>query len=107
MAFGRKFGQFRNELAGFVEQFLGVITSQPVFEDFEMSGIGEVVDGDLVGAEGALDGEAVNLFGTGPAFGTSQDNERPRRATLEAFFARVFLNRWICSRTVSRVAAMS
>ena len=66
--FGRKFGQFRLQAALLVEEFLGPVASQPVFQHLEMFGMGgRVGERHLVRAERAFDLFAIDDLRPGPA----------------------------------------
>src|SRR5437879_5801059 len=46
---------------------------------------------DLVGTEGILNGNAINLFWPGPAFGGTQDNGRPLWLSGKTIMTSLFL----------------
>lgn len=46
----------------------------------------------LMRAERSLDWHALDLLGPSPSFGCSQDDHRPRRATLKAVLSSAALN---------------
>ena len=87
--------QLRHEPAVLVEELLRPVAPQPLLELREPPGLGaHVGQRHLVGAEGALDRQAVDHLGAGPALGRAQDDHRPahggRRLVLEGPAARSF-----------------
>ncbi|MGX1246957.1 hypothetical protein RKD46_008061 [Streptomyces pseudovenezuelae] len=77
-----------------VEQFPRVIGAQPRLQLPQVLGV--VPDGgqrDLVGAPGALDREAVDLGGAGPALRSAQDDHRPVGALGHPVLAGAALDR--------------
>ena len=66
---GRKFGQFRFQAALVIEEFLGPIAPQPVFQQFEVFGLTGWVERHLVRTEIAFDLLAIDHCRSGPALG--------------------------------------
>ena len=70
VARGRKFGQFRFQAPLLVEQLLRPVAPQPVLQQLEVLGMGgRVGERHLVRTESALDLQAVDHLGPGPALG--------------------------------------
>ena len=81
VAGGSQLLQFGDEGAVLIEQLFRVIAVQPLLDLFQvlflMRGAEGDIDRNLMGAEGALDGLAVDHLRTGPAFGSAQDDHGP------------------------------
>ena len=92
-AFGRKRLQFRDQPPVLVEQLLGLVAAQPVFQLLQM---GRVVvharQRHLVRPPEAFHLVAVHFLGTGPALGAAQHDHRPARPGRLAARARFLLN---------------
>ena len=70
VALRRQFGQFRQQAAIFIEQFLGLVAFHPAFKLLDMIGmLGIHQERHLVRAEGALDLQTIDDFRSGPALG--------------------------------------
>src|SRR5450755_4608665 len=82
MAGRRELGELLAELAPFIEQFLRLVTPQPLFELPEVLGLLEIGDRNLMGAPGPFDGQAVDEFRPGPALGRAEDDHGPARTLL-------------------------
>src|ERR1700683_1794657 len=76
----RQFSQFWFQTALFIEEFLGPIAPQPIFEQLEVLGIGgRIGERHLVRTESALNLKAVDDFRARPALGRIEDDHRPAR----------------------------
>ena len=83
--------------AALVEQLLRAVGAHPRLERREVLGVlGQLRQRHLVGAEGALHRQAVDLLGPRPALGRAQDDHRPARPLA-----------WPPSRARAWIAAMS
>jgi hypothetical protein len=81
---GRQLGQLEPQPAALVEQLLWLVAAHPALENLDVLGLLlEVGDRHLVGAEGALDLDPVDLLGPGPALGRAEHDHRPARARLQ------------------------
>ncbi len=70
LAFRRQFGQFRQETAALIEEFLCLVAFHPAFKLLDMIGmIGIHQQRHLVRPEGALDRQAIDYFRSRPALG--------------------------------------
>ena len=66
--------------AGLVEELVGAVGAHPSLERGEVLWpLGEPGERDLVGADGPLDGHAVDLLWAGPALRRAQHDHRPAR----------------------------
>jgi hypothetical protein len=76
-----------------IEQFLRTVAFQPVFQQLQVFGMIRI-DGNrhLVRAERAFDLQAIDPFGTGPAFGRLEHDHRPTWADEVAVGADVVLD---------------
>ncbi len=81
VALGGQGLQVGPQLALLGEELLGLVAAQPSLQELEVVGLGHV-DGDLVGAEVALDGLAVHFLRAGPALGGAEDNHGPGGAAV-------------------------
>ena len=74
----RKRLQLWHEFAGLVEEFLGLVTAQPVFDDLQVRWIRlRIQHRNLVRAPEVLDLVAIHLLRSGPSLGRSQHDHRP------------------------------
>src|ERR1019366_7016349 len=90
---GRQRGELAAQRSALVEELLGAVGAQPLLELSEVLGLGgEVCERHLVGAEGALGGEPVDLLGPGPALGRAQHDHRPARPRRVSARARPLLD---------------
>ena len=88
VALGRQVGQLRHEAAALVEELLRTVALHPRLEEAEVVGVGaHLAQRHLVGAPRALDRQAVDEGGAGPALGAAQDDHRPARAAGRAILA--------------------
>src|SRR5665648_168760 len=70
--------QLPHKRALFVEELHRTVAAHPRLEQRQVLGVlPDLGDGHLVGAEGTLDRQAVDLPGTGPTFGRAQDDHGP------------------------------
>ena len=74
----------------FVKQLLEPVAAQPLFHQLQVFRLGHI-HGDLVGAEGALNGLAAGLLDAGPALGGPQDDHGPAGAGGVALLTGLFL----------------
>ena len=73
--------KLRDQPSALVEQLVGPVAAQPLLEQLAVLGVAAGLgQRDLVGAEGALDRDAVDLLRPGPALRGAQHDHRPRRA---------------------------
>ncbi len=78
LALGHTGEDLRGGAAFAVEQFLRPVGAQPGFQLPQvLRVVADAGERDLVGAPGVLDGEAVDLLGSGPALGGAQDDHGP------------------------------
>ena len=91
IAFGSEGAQFRFEPVIFVEQLVGLVAHEPVFEQLHMLGFFHR-DGDLMGAEAVFDLQTVHDLRARPALRRAQNDHRPERALRLALFACAFLD---------------
>src|SRR5665647_763935 len=93
MPLGWQVAELLDEGALVVEELLGPVAAQPRFEQRKVLGnVSGCADGDLMGAEGALDGLVVDLLRPRPAFGCAQNDHRPARARGVVALARLLLD---------------
>jgi hypothetical protein len=86
--------QLGDETAVFVEELLGMVAAHPLLEQCELRRvIPHVCERHLVGAEGALDRQAVRFRRAGPALRRPQNDRRPAGTSREAVFACLALDR--------------
>ena len=90
--FGRKFGQFRDESAGLVEQFLRVIAFHPILQKLYMPRMTHVAHRHLVRAKSSLDLLAIDNLGAGPPLRRAEYDHGPARTLLEPVCARLVLD---------------
>ena len=77
---GREGLQVGDQPPGRVEQLLGPVAAHPLLEQRAVPGVGAGLgQRHLVGAQGALDREAVDHLRPGPALRGAQHDHRPRR----------------------------
>ena len=94
ITFRRECGQFREEPSLLVKQLFWFVAVHPLFQYFQVRGIGlHIFYRDLMRPEGALDREAIDLFGSSPALWSAQNDCRPSRNPCKATRPRLFLNR--------------
>src|SRR5437764_7680237 len=75
---GCECGELWDQTTVLVEHFFWMITAHPFLKDFQMSWIVlHVGHRDLVRKKGSLHNATIDLFGPGPPFGRTQDNNRP------------------------------
>ena len=75
---GGECGELGQQTTVLVEYFFRVITAHPLLKEFQVSWIGlHIGQRDLVRKKCPFDESTINLFGPGPPFGRSQDNDRP------------------------------
>src|SRR6185312_12754138 len=90
---GREFLQLRDEPAVSVEQLLRLIVTHPGFKNLEVLGVfSDSGDWNLVRPPGALQLVPIQLLGSCPAFGTTQDYHGPARPVRLAVAASLLLN---------------
>ena len=68
LAFRRELGKFGAQFAGFIEQLLWPVASQPVLQNLHMPRMTHVAHRHLMRAEGAFGGFAIHELRAGPAF---------------------------------------
>src|SRR2546425_4130601 len=89
---GCECGELRDQTTGLVEHFLWMIGAHPLLKEFQTSRIGlHIGQRDLVRKKCPLDEATIDLFGSGPPFGRTQDNDRPGWSLCEAMLASLFL----------------
>src|SRR5437588_5829005 len=70
--------QFRKQLSMVVEEFFGLVALHPTLKNLQVLRLAfKISNRDLMGAEGAFDGQAIDCLWAGPAFGCPQNNHRP------------------------------
>ena len=80
VAVRRERRELGDERAALVEELLGPVAAHPPLEQREVLGVlADAAERHLVGAEGALDLDAVDLVRAGPALRRAQDDRRPAR----------------------------
>jgi hypothetical protein len=79
-------------MALLVKEFFWMIAPQPLLQEVQMVWLPlHICHGNLVGTEGILDGNAIDLFRPGPALRSTQDNGRPSWLSEKTILAGFFL----------------
>src|SRR3712207_5702321 len=88
IAAGCEGGQLRDQPSRLVEQLLGSISAHPRLEHRELIGVGPGTgQRNLMGAERALDGQAVQLARTGPPLRRTQHYRGPAGTSRDTILA--------------------
>src|SRR5579859_4577763 len=91
-ALGCERRQLGQETSTLVKQLLWLVTAHPVLQDFEMLGvILHIINRHLVRVKRSLNLNAIDHFGSGPAFRGTQDDGGPPGNTIEAMSTGLFL----------------
>ena len=99
-------GKLGDQATLLVEQLVGMVGMHPLLQHRELLRVGpDVRQRHLVGAEGALDGQAVHLVGPCPPLWGAQHYGRPARASGNAVLAPLALDSRMSSWQASSVAA--
>src|SRR5215211_1771594 len=86
-------GKLGDQATLLVEQLFGMVGAHPLLQHRELLRVGpDVRQRHLVGAEGALDGQAAHLVGTGPPLGRAQHDSGPARPARDAVLASLVLD---------------
>jgi hypothetical protein len=77
---GASSAKFRFQAALLIEEFLGPVAAQPVFQQLEMLGMrGRIGERHLMRTEGAFDLQAIDDLRPRPALGRIEHDHRPAR----------------------------